>query len=135
MFGLLRLAMTLLICILAIGFYLGWFSFSPAPSDPQSNKVNINVSVDKNKVRTDLQKAEQTLNQRIQEMNSPPKDSGIAPAAGRQPAAPRLNFGPITVQPAGQPSEPSNGQPQVRWQTQDYEFTVPLVPPPTGEGR
>ena len=101
MFGLLRLAMTLLICILAIGFYLGWFSFSKAPPDPRSNKVNINVSVDENKVRSDLQNAERNLSQRIQEINTQPKGSGNLLPSGQQPTVPRLNFGPISVQPSG----------------------------------
>ena len=50
MFSMLRMAMTLLICVLAIGFYLGWFTFSRSAPDPRSDKVNINVSVDQKKV-------------------------------------------------------------------------------------
>ncbi len=164
MFGMLRLAMTLLICILAVGFYLGWFSFSRPSPDPQSDKVNINVSVDKDKVRSDLQTAEQTLAKRIQAVNQP-QGPGAAPPSGQQPASPRLNFGPISVQPSGQsggppsgqpappalsfgplsvqpsgqPVGPPNGQPagqpELRLQTQDYQFTVPLAAPPPGEGR
>ena len=159
MFGLLRMAFTLLICVLAIGFYLGWLSFSKAPSDPQSNKVNINVSVDENKVRSDLQKAEQTLSQRIQDINTQPKGSANTLPLGQRPTAPRLNFGPISVQPSGQPALPAAGQPatpawpptplsvqpsfppagppngQPAAPPQDYQFTVPLGVPPPGEGR
>ena len=151
MFGLLRLAMTLLICILAIGFYMGWFSFNQMPSDPQSNKVNINVSVDKNKVCNDLEKAEQNLSQRIQEANNQSKGSGASLPAGQPPAVPRLNFGPLSVHPSGgppgvpglsvgpilvQPSNPppgqANGQPAG---PPEYQFTMPLGVPPPGEGR
>ena len=106
MFSMLRLAMTLLICILAVGFYLGWFTFSRPSPDPQSNKVNINVSVDENKVRSDLQRAEQNLAKRIQDVNQP-QATGAAPLPNRRPAAPRMNFGPISVQPSGS----TNGQP------------------------
>jgi hypothetical protein len=162
MFGLLRSALTLLICILAIGFYLGWFSFRQSPPDPQSNKVDINVSVDKRKMGTDLQTFEKKVAGEIRDINN--QSQGTPQPAGRQQAAPGLNFGPISVQPAtpavpsnnGQPPAPvwsfgplsvqpaspppgpSNGQPagqpQTRVQTQDFQFTVPLGPPP-GEGR
>ena len=156
MFSMLRLAMTLLICILAVGFYLGWFTFSRPSPDPQSDKVNINVSVDKDKVRADLQSAEQTLARRIQDVNQP-QGAAVAPPAGRPPAPPRLNFGPISVQPSGQSAGPPNGQitapglsfgpisvqpapqpaaaPEVRLQTPDFQFSVPLTAPPPGEGR
>ncbi len=107
MFSMLRLAMTLLICILAVGFYLGWFSFSRPAPDPRSDKVNINVSVDKDKVRSDLQTAEQTLAKRIQGINNQPPGTARTPPTGQQSATPRLNFGPISVQPSG----PANGQP------------------------
>ena len=73
MFGMLRWRFTLLICILAVGFYLGWFTFNQLPPDPKSNKVNINVSVDKNKVRSDLQKAERNLAKRIGDINNQPQ--------------------------------------------------------------
>ncbi len=152
MFGMLRMALTLLICVLVIGFYLGWFSFSQSPPDPQSNKVNVNVSVDKNKVGSDLQKFEQNVSKRIQGINNQPQGNTPAPLSGQQPVAPGLNFGPISVQPTG-PVGPSNGQPagpvwsvgpisgqpegppQIRLQTQDYQFSVPLGTPLPGEGR
>jgi len=131
MFGMLRAAFTLLICILAVGFYLGWFSFSQSPPDPQSNKVNINVSVDKKKVGSDLQKFEQNVAKRIQDINNQPQSSTPAPLSGQPLLAPGLSLGPISVQPSGQPA----GQPQIRLQTQDYQFSVPLGAPPPGEGR
>ncbi|MEI8372418.1 MAG: hypothetical protein WCJ35_06230 [Planctomycetota bacterium] len=161
MFGMLRMAFTLLICILIVGFYLGWFSFSQSPSDPQSNKVNVNVSVDKNKVGSDLQKFEQNVAKRIQGINNQPQANTPAPPLGQQSVAPGLNFGPISVQPTGQPVGPPSGQPagpawsvgpfsvqpagppsgqpagppQIRLQTQDYQFSVPLGAPLPGEGR
>jgi hypothetical protein len=159
MFGMLRFAMTLLICILCVGFYLGWFSFSHLPPDPQSNKVNINVLVDQNKVRSDLKKAEQNLTKRIQDINNQPQGNTSTPPSGQQAVVPRLNFGPISVQPSGQPAGPPSGQPappawsfgpisvqpssqpvgppsgQPAGQPGDYQFTAPVSMPPPGEGR
>ena len=34
MFGLLRAAFTLLICVLVVGFFLGWFTFNRGLSTP-----------------------------------------------------------------------------------------------------
>jgi hypothetical protein len=163
MFSMLRLAFTLLICLLAVGFYLGWFTFHKLPPDPQSNQVDINVTVDKNKVRSDLQTAERNLAKRIQDMNNQPQGNGQpagqppapslnlgpisvppsgqrTPSTNGQPTTPSFSLGPLTVQPSGQPNSPYNqpaGPPQLRVQTQDYQFTVPLAPspPPSGEGR
>jgi hypothetical protein len=157
MFGLLRAAFTLLICVLVVGFFLGWFTFSRSAPDPQSNKVNINVSVDKTKVGSDLQSLEQKVSKGIQDFNSQPP----APAApnGQASSPPRLSLGPLTLQPSGQPdTQPNNpqsgipslslgpltlqpsgqapaAQPQLRLQTPDYQFTLPLSSPPPGEGR
>ena len=165
MFGMLRSAFTLLICILLVGIYLGWFTFHRAPADPKSNNVDINVSVDKQKMGADLQTLEQKVAKRIQDMNSPPPNAPPPQRTGQPPSAPRLNFGPlsvqsngqgaqspyeqnaapslsvgpISIQPSSQPSGRPNGQsldqPQLRLQTQDYQFTVPLSAPPPGEGR
>ena len=165
MFGLLRSALTLLICILAVGVYLGWFSFHQSPPDPQSNKVNINVSVDKQKMGSDLQTFEKKVAKQIQDINNQPQGNAQAPPSGQQTMTPGLNFGPIVLQPSGQPATPTNGlpapsgwslgpfsvrpssppmgppsgqpavPPQVPLQTQDYQFTVPLGTPPPGDGR
>ena len=139
MFSMLRMAMTLLICVLAIGFYLGWFTFSRSAVDPRSDKVNINVSVDQKKVRADIQSAEQTLSKRMQDIKSPPPASGDLSGANQQPTAPRLNFGPIQYQPVapsgGAVNAPTGYPPQPPVQTPDYQYTAPLTLPPPGEGR
>ena len=139
MFGMLRWAFTLLICVLIVGLYLGWFSLHQSPPDPQTNKVDINVSVDKKKMGSDLRTFEQKVTKEIQDIDSQPRGSGQAPPSGSNPLAPRLNIGPISVQPSGQPAgSPNNqpsGQPQMRLQTQGFDFTVPVVTPPPGEGR
>ena len=161
MFSMLRGAFTLLICIVCVGFYLGWLSFHRVPSDPQSNKMDINVSVDKTKVESDLQKAERNLAKRIQDINSQPQGNAQTPQPGQRPMAPALNLGPISIQPAGQstnsqpagpalsigplsieprsqpatpPSYRPAAPPQPQTQGPDFQFTVPLGPPP-GDGR
>lgn len=149
MFSLLRAAFTLLAGVLVVGYFLGWFTFSRSAADPQTNKVNINVSVDKSKVGSDLQRLEQKVSKGIQGLQSP---SGTNPPGtnptnlysppGQSNNVPRLSFGPLTVQPSGQsptgPILPPAGQPQLQLQTPDYQFTLPLSGPPAGapgEGR
>ena len=156
MFSLLRAAFTLLACVLLVGYFLGWFTFSRSAPDPQTNKVNINVSVDKSKVGSDLQRLEQKVSKGIQDLqtptgNNPPGASpagnypagnyplGSNPPAGQTNSMPRLSFGPLSVQSSGQsptgPILPPAGQPQLQLQTPDYQFTLPLSGPPPGEGR
>ncbi len=56
--SLIKLAFVLFIGFVAVGFYLGWFSLSKTKPEPNDDKVNINVSVDKAKMKSDFQKAE-----------------------------------------------------------------------------
>jgi hypothetical protein len=43
----------LLLCVVAFGFYRGWFSMSSSSSDSGSNKVNISLTVDPDKMKAD----------------------------------------------------------------------------------
>jgi hypothetical protein len=62
---LIKLAIVLLICLIGIGFYRGWFSISSSNPDTQGEKVNINMSVDKNKMKSDLKKAEEKFKGKV----------------------------------------------------------------------
>jgi hypothetical protein len=44
----------LAICIVGVGFYRGWFAFS-GPQRDAENRVNINLSVDPDKVAEDAE--------------------------------------------------------------------------------
>lgn len=59
MFSLLRWLFALLLCLVVIGLFRGWFSYSRAGGDPANEQVNVNVSVDTAKVKIDAQKAGQ----------------------------------------------------------------------------
>lgn len=47
--------LVLLLCVLGVGFARGWFALSKTP-DTDSNKVNINLTVDPDKVKEDAEK-------------------------------------------------------------------------------
>ena len=43
----------LLICVVAVGFYRGWFTMSTRNLDGGGNKVNVNLTVDQDKIKAD----------------------------------------------------------------------------------
>ena len=55
---LLALAAILVIVVVAVGLYRGWFSFTTAGDD---HKVKIDVTVDKDKVKADEERAKEKL--------------------------------------------------------------------------
>jgi cell division septal protein FtsQ len=60
-----KLLIVLVICLVAIGIYRGWFSYSSTSGDNQ--KDEINVSVDKGKIREDVQKAKTKVAEEVKE--------------------------------------------------------------------
>ncbi len=74
MFSLPRRLLALFALLVVIGLFRGWFSFSSPDRDKETNKVNLSVSVDTNKLQADAQKlkqAGQKVAQRIKERNDP----------------------------------------------------------------
>lgn len=65
MFSLIRSLVVLVICLVGIGLYRGWFSFSSTTRDPETNKVNINVSVDADKLRADARKVKTRIAEEV----------------------------------------------------------------------
>lgn len=57
--------------VIGVGFYRGWFTFS---SDSQGNTPNITVSVDKEKIREDKDKAVE----KMQDLGQQAKDKVVA---------------------------------------------------------
>ena len=43
----------LALCVVGFGFYRGWFTLSSSSSDTNSNKVDYNLTVDRDKVKAD----------------------------------------------------------------------------------
>ncbi len=68
--SLIKLLVVLLICLIGFGFYRGWFTFSSSKPDARGNKVNVNVnvSVDKGKIKSDVKKAEGQVKEEIKEL-------------------------------------------------------------------
>lgn len=50
-----KVLMVLTLGVVGLGFYQGWFVVSSPSHDPESSKVNINLTVDPDKVKEDAQ--------------------------------------------------------------------------------
>jgi hypothetical protein len=56
MFSLFRALAFLVLCLVGIGLYRGWFSFSSPSREAQGHKVDVSVSVDTEKLEADVEK-------------------------------------------------------------------------------
>jgi cell division protein FtsX len=45
----------LVLLVVAVGFYRGWFALSSSGADKGSNKVNVNLTVDRDKMQEDAE--------------------------------------------------------------------------------
>jgi hypothetical protein len=52
---LLAVLIVLVLLVIGVGFYRGWFSLSSPDADKGSNKVNINLTVDPDKLKADAE--------------------------------------------------------------------------------
>ncbi len=66
--SLIKVLVVLSICLAGIGFYRGWFSLSNSKPAAEGDKVNINLSVDKGKMKSDVREAEQKVKEEIKEL-------------------------------------------------------------------
>ena len=82
MFSLIRSLFFLLLILVGIGLYRGWFSFSSPTEDPASHKVNISVSVDTNKVESDAGKLKARISaelERAKQGDAKQRDDKVRP--------------------------------------------------------
>ncbi len=66
--SLIKLLAVLLIGLVAIGLYRGWFSLSSSKTDDEGDKVNVTVSVDKGKMQSDIKTAKEKVKEEIREL-------------------------------------------------------------------
>jgi hypothetical protein len=50
-----KVLVVFVLCVVGFGFYRGWFALSSPSRDTESNKVNINLSMDGDKVKEDAE--------------------------------------------------------------------------------
>ena len=65
--SLLTMVFVLLLCVIGFGFYQGWFAVSSPSPKAGSHEVNLNLSVDRDKIKADtdtvMNKAEEIAGQ------------------------------------------------------------------------
>lgn len=69
--SLIKVLAVLLICLVGIGFYRGWFSLTSPKPDARGNKgdkVNVNLSVDEGKIKWNIKKAGEKVKEEIKEL-------------------------------------------------------------------
>lgn len=47
--------LAVLVCVVAFGFYRGWFTVSSPGADKKNNKVDVNLTVDRAKIEKDAE--------------------------------------------------------------------------------
>jgi hypothetical protein len=63
-----KLLVMFAICLGVVGFWQGWFSVSRTTSpDANTDKTNLNVSIDREKMRSDIKKVKETVKEKVQE--------------------------------------------------------------------
>jgi hypothetical protein len=58
--NLLRIIVVLGICVIALGFYRGWFTLSTHGPYEESNVVDVNLSVDPDKMKEDVEQVKES---------------------------------------------------------------------------
>jgi hypothetical protein len=53
------LVLVLMLCLGVMGFYRGWFTLSSHGCDAQSNKVDVKLTVDPDKMKADAEKVKE----------------------------------------------------------------------------
>ena len=66
--SLIKLLAVLLVCLIGIGLYRGWFSLSSSTPDTEGDKVNVTLSVDKSKMKSDVKTAKEKVKEEIMEI-------------------------------------------------------------------
>lgn len=66
--SLLKVLIVVLVCLVGIGLYRGWFSLSRSSPDAAGDKVDVTVSVDKGKMKSDVKKAKEKVKEEVKEL-------------------------------------------------------------------
>jgi len=66
----------LAILVVGVGFYRGWFALSSQNQDAESNKTDINLTVDRGKVKEDVQEVKDKTTELAKKGTAEVKDLG-----------------------------------------------------------
>jgi hypothetical protein len=63
-----RLLIVLVVILIGVGLFRGWFGFSRSAPDQEGSKVEVKMSVDKGKIKSDVGKAEEKVKEEVREL-------------------------------------------------------------------
>jgi len=66
----------LVILVVGVGFYRGWFALSSENRDTENNKTDINLTVDRGKVKEDVQEVKDKTGELAHKTTAEAKDLG-----------------------------------------------------------
>jgi len=73
---LLKVLFVLALCVAVLGFYRGWFSVSSRGRTAESNKVNVSLTVDPDKMKDDAEKVKEKATELTDKAAAEAKDLG-----------------------------------------------------------
>jgi hypothetical protein len=65
---LIKLVIVAAICVGGIGWWRGWFTVSKQNPSPDGNTVDMNLSVDKRKIKSDVREVKKKIKEEIREL-------------------------------------------------------------------
>ena len=71
-----KVLVVLALCVVGFGFYRGWFALSSPGRGTESNKVNINLSMDGDKVKEDAETVKEKATELTGKATDEAKDLG-----------------------------------------------------------
>ncbi len=69
--------------LIGVGFYRGWFAVSSSEAGKASNKVNVNLTVDRDKIEEDAEAVKNKTTELTGKITNPTSDPAPAAAAER----------------------------------------------------
>ena len=80
---LLTVVVLVALLLIGVGFYRGWFAMSSSGSDSASKKVNVNLTVDRNKIEEDAEAVQNKTTELTGKITNPTSEAAPAAAAER----------------------------------------------------
>lgn len=66
----------LVVFVIGLGFYRGWFALSSPDADPGSQKVDVNLTVDRDKMQADVDAVKQSASETVDKVTDGADSAG-----------------------------------------------------------
>jgi hypothetical protein len=76
---LIRLAVLLVVCVIAIGLYRGWFAVSSTTNKGTRDEIDVKATINRQKIESDVQKVEKKLGEGVEHRDKQSDGGGAKP--------------------------------------------------------